>query len=215
MWLISNTLAIASHFSIRTWSTYGTWILIWTTTWQNQQTDCAPSEVSDQPGQPPSLIRVFAVRMKKAGVLSYPLSAQRRLIRLGGFPGWSESSSFVGLVMSRLISHQNLLQSRKSALLFTEEIRTLVRLECCGTSPGDRLYFKITMGLDTGLWKGPHCFILFHKISYHTKVDMFSFFSLSAQWHSGLILLKIIDFLFFFYSSLYVFRYFNTKDKGL
>ena len=37
---------------------------------------CAPSEDSDQPGLPPSLIRVFAVRMKKAWVLSYPLSAQ-------------------------------------------------------------------------------------------------------------------------------------------
>ena len=40
---------------------------------------CAPSEDSDQPGHLPSLIRVFAVRMKKAWVLSYPLSAQRRL----------------------------------------------------------------------------------------------------------------------------------------
>ena len=40
---------------------------------------CAPSEDSDQPGHPPSLIRVFAVRLKKAWVLSYPLSAQRRL----------------------------------------------------------------------------------------------------------------------------------------
>ena len=30
--------------------------------------------------------------MKKAWVLSYPLSAQRRLIRLGGCPGWYESS---------------------------------------------------------------------------------------------------------------------------
>ena len=35
---------------------------------------------------------VFAVRMKKAWVLSYPLSVQLRLIRLGGCPGWSESS---------------------------------------------------------------------------------------------------------------------------
>ena len=35
---------------------------------------------------------VFAVRMKKPWVLSYPLSAQRRLISLGGCPGWSESS---------------------------------------------------------------------------------------------------------------------------
>ena len=40
---------------------------------------CAPIEDSDQPGRPPSLIRVFAVHMKKAWVLSYPLSAQRRL----------------------------------------------------------------------------------------------------------------------------------------
>ena len=35
----------------------------------------------------PRLIWVFAVHMKKAWVLSYPLSAQR----LGGCPGWSES----------------------------------------------------------------------------------------------------------------------------
>ena len=40
---------------------------------------CAPSEDSDQPGHPPSLFRVYAVRLKKALVLSYPLSAQRRL----------------------------------------------------------------------------------------------------------------------------------------
>ena len=36
-------------------------------------------------------IRVFTVRMKKAWFLTYPLSAQQRLIRLGGCPGWSES----------------------------------------------------------------------------------------------------------------------------
>ena len=29
---------------------------IWTATWQNQQNECAPSEDSDQPGHPPSLI---------------------------------------------------------------------------------------------------------------------------------------------------------------
>ena len=40
------------------------------------------SEASAQSDQrhPPRLIRVFAVRMKKAWVLSYPLSAQRRLL---------------------------------------------------------------------------------------------------------------------------------------
>ena len=59
-------------------------IITWAATWQNQQNGCAPSEDSDQPGHPPSLIRVFAVRMKKLCVLSYPLSAQQRL--------WSDSA---------------------------------------------------------------------------------------------------------------------------
>ena len=69
---------------------------IWAATWQNQQNESAPREDSDMPGHPSSLIRVFAVRMKKAWVLSYPeLSIERTaktLIRLGGYPGWSESS---------------------------------------------------------------------------------------------------------------------------
>ena len=71
-------------------------IFIWAATCQNQQSDFAPSEDSDQPGHPPSLIRVFAVRMKKTWVLSYALSAQRRL--------WSDwaHSHFVCFVMSRL-----------------------------------------------------------------------------------------------------------------
>ena len=68
---------------------------------------CAPSEDSDQPGHPPSLIRVFTVRMKKAWVLSFPLSAQQRL-----WSDWADVQavlslrwahmSFVGFVMRRL-----------------------------------------------------------------------------------------------------------------
>ena len=75
--------------------------LKWAATWQNQQSDCAPNEDSDQPGHPPSPIKIFTVRMKKAWVLSYPLSAKRRL-----WSDWSESSlgthSFCWFVMSRL-----------------------------------------------------------------------------------------------------------------
>ena len=37
---------------------------------------CAPSEDSDQPEHPPSLIRDFAVRMKKHWALNYLLSTQ-------------------------------------------------------------------------------------------------------------------------------------------
>ena len=71
--------------------------------WQNQQNDCAPSENSDQPGYPPSLIRVFVVRMKKAGVLSYPLSAQRRL-----WSDWSDAQADLSLrwAHSHLFCHE-------------------------------------------------------------------------------------------------------------
>ena len=53
---------------------------------------CAPSEGSDQPGHPPSLIRVIAVRMKEAWALSYPLSAQRRL-----WSDWAEAQADLSL----------------------------------------------------------------------------------------------------------------------
>ena len=53
--------------------------LIWAASWQNKQNDCAPIEDSVQAGHLPSLIRVFAVRMKKPWVFSYPFSVQWRL----------------------------------------------------------------------------------------------------------------------------------------
>ena len=59
-------------------------------------------------------------------VLSYPLSAQLRLIRLGGCPGWSESSlgaqHFVGLFMRQLIQ----ISPRKKALFFAFTPRTKI-----------------------------------------------------------------------------------------
>ena len=86
---------------------------IWAATWQNQQNECAPSEDSDQPGHPPSLIRVLAVCMKEAWVLNYSLSTQRRL-----WSDWADAQAdlslrwvhthFVGFVMLWLIySAQN------------------------------------------------------------------------------------------------------------
>ena len=68
----------------------------------NQQNECVPSKDLHLPGHLPSLIR-----MKKAWVLSYPLSAQRR-----GWSDWADAqvdlslrwahSYFVGFVMSWL-----------------------------------------------------------------------------------------------------------------
>ena len=53
---------------------------------------CAPSEDSDQPEHSSSLIRVFAIRMKKALILSYPLSAQRRL-----WSDWADAQADLSL----------------------------------------------------------------------------------------------------------------------
>ena len=68
---------------------------------------CAPSGDSDQPEHPPSLIRVFDVRIKQTWVLSYPLSAQRGLCSdwADAQPDLSlhwEHSHFVCFVMRRL-----------------------------------------------------------------------------------------------------------------
>ena len=89
-------------------------MLIWAAKWQNQQNECVPSEDSDQPGHPPSLIRVFTVRMKKPWVLSYPLRAQQRL-----WSDWADAQAdlslpwvhilFVSFVMLRLIWNSNYL----------------------------------------------------------------------------------------------------------
>ena len=65
-------------------------IFIWAASCQNQQNDLVPSKDSDQ--HRPSLIRVFAVRLKKARILSYPLSAQRRL-----WSDWADAQADLSL----------------------------------------------------------------------------------------------------------------------
>ena len=63
------------------------WYTKWAASWQNQQNDCDPSEDSDQPGHQPSLIESSLSAWRKLGQRTAKI-----LIRLGGCPGWSESS---------------------------------------------------------------------------------------------------------------------------
>ena len=80
---------------------------IWAATWQNQQCVYSPSEDSNQPGHPPSLISLRCPHEETLGP-SYPLSAQRRL-----WSDWVDSQAdlslrwahthFVGFVVSWLI----------------------------------------------------------------------------------------------------------------
>ena len=74
---------------------------IWAATWQYQQNEYAPSEDSDQPGHPPSLSAWASsqsdqsLRYLHEETLGPWLPTERTaktLIRLGGWPGWSESS---------------------------------------------------------------------------------------------------------------------------
>ena len=108
-----------------------------------QQNDCAPSEDSDQHGHPPSLIRVFAVCMKKAWVPSYPLSAQWRL-----WSDWADAQAdlsfcwahchFVGFVMRWLHSFNEINTFFKMDL--TEKV---MREKKAHISNGFSLFWKV------------------------------------------------------------------------
>ena len=74
----------------------------WALTWQNQHNGCRPRKDSDLLGHLPSLIWVFAIRMKKAWVLSYSLRAQQRLWSAADWSLRWAHSHIVGFVMRRL-----------------------------------------------------------------------------------------------------------------
>ena len=76
-------LMICCTFVVSIWETdfVMAQLIIWTCARHNpRKCQVRPGKIQNQPGRPPSLIRVFAVRMKKPWVLSYPISAWWRLI---------------------------------------------------------------------------------------------------------------------------------------
>ena len=58
---------------------------------------CMPSEDTEQPGHPPSLIRAFAVRMEKPWVLGCPWSAQLRL-----WSDWADAQADLSLCWTHM-----------------------------------------------------------------------------------------------------------------
>ena len=109
----NEILVCVSMFARRDWIITE---LICTASWLNQQYGCAPSEDSDQPGHPPSQIRVFAVRMKKARVLSYPLSAQWRL-----WSDWADAQA----VLSLRWAHNNIVGFVTRRLVLLKQLKDL------------------------------------------------------------------------------------------
>ena len=67
-------------------------ILIWACAWQNQQNNVQPVKIQISLGIRP-VLSVFAVHMKKAWVLNYLWSAQRRLWSDWADAGWGWSES--------------------------------------------------------------------------------------------------------------------------
>ena len=68
----------------------------WAASWQTNKMAWVLSEDSIQVEHPPSLIRIFTVRMKKAWFLSYPLNAQRRL-----WSDWADAQADLSLCWVR------------------------------------------------------------------------------------------------------------------
>ena len=104
----------------------------WAAKWQNQQNECAPSEDSDQPGHPPSLIRVFAVRMKKHQALIYPSSAQRR-----HWSDWADAQADLRRLWSDWADAQADLSLRWGHTHFVGFVISLLTFVLCLLLPGD------------------------------------------------------------------------------
>ena len=93
----------------------------------------APSKDSDQPGHPPRLIRVFTLCSTGSQGPKVPSCRERRLIRLGGCPGWSESSLgaqgiLVGFVMLWFLcvkSHKSAIGKRKQCGPRSDRVHTV------------------------------------------------------------------------------------------
>ena len=122
----------------------------WAAAWQNQQNDvCTQRRLSIRP-----VWSVFAVRMKKPWVLSYPLSTQWRLIRLGGCPGWSvfagPTRHFVGFVMQWLTCQSSTVMvlifwtDRSGQTVYTQ-IRLLLQEHPDQTAPAGTVWSGSTM----------------------------------------------------------------------
>ena len=112
---------------------------------------------------------VFAVRPKQQLVLNYPLSAQQRLIRLGGCPGCSESSlgaNVILLVWSWGGSKCCFLETKYAAHMYTSSLFFFFtfRTDRGSYTSGHfiwSLWNKILASFINFIWNDQECKILF------------------------------------------------------
>ena len=76
---------------------------IWAAADKTNKMTCVPSEDSDQPGHPPSLISLHCALNGYLRTKAFFMRTAKTLIKLGGCPGWSESllgTHAISLVLS-------------------------------------------------------------------------------------------------------------------
>ena len=98
----------------------------WASNQSDQSLRCALNVKLNQPGHPPSLMRVFAIHMTIAWTLRYPLSSHRRLLSDWDaqaiiFVIISRRQAFTFQVKSRLLRSQFSVEVRKNIILSSAE----------------------------------------------------------------------------------------------
>ena len=150
--------------------------VIWAALWQNQQNDCAPSEDSDMPGHPPSLISVSAVRSVGSWGSSVSSCGQRRL-----WSDWADAqadlslrwaqSHFVGFV----ICSSFYVSSVPPSIVITSLGKELCwPSTCVATFCGFSFFLRFLLvpeeGCDLWLWHSlEFCFIVVNHICKPNK----------------------------------------------
>ena len=95
VWKISNRTVLRSLFSWHSWNAFLSPVKIGLNSLKMSRLMTKQTKWHVRPAKTQISLSirpvwsVFTVRMKKAWILSYPLSAQQRLIRLIRCPGWS------------------------------------------------------------------------------------------------------------------------------
>ena len=148
------------------------------TTWQNQQNECAPSEDSDQPGHPPSLIRA-----QRRQISWHPLRAQWVAKAPSFLHADSEDSDQTGQ-MPRLIR------------VFAGRTITLLVLSCCGSYNVCHITCDTSFEIKCSAYKVPQKMER-HPLMFLSAVirEMWFNFVRSLQWKSQKHIRKCVLYL--------------------
>ena len=156
---------------------------------------CAPSEDSDQPGHLPSLIRVFAVHMKKAWALNYILSSQQSL-----WSDWADAQADLSLRWAH--SHLLVLSYGGSSTIFF-----LLKFD---------FYIHLAWIKGHSIWK-MNCIWKWMKLKKHVKIYIKTPIKENEQFCSGSLIHSFILQCFHFlhnhsFTTLLSWKYFKDPD---